>query len=296
MTLRVIRPTSVTEAMLTYSTVAEDTNPAWSAGETCAADVLRHLASTHRVYASAAAGNTGHDPATSPTWWVDAGATNKWAMFDGALGRATTSATDITVRLQPGAVSGLALMNVQARKVRIVIRSTPGGTVVYDELFSLSALTIGNWLEYFTAPFNYRTEYANTNLPLYSQGEIEVTLYGNGQQDVVCAEMVLGTSIELGVPTYGAKLGITDYSKKDTDAWGNTTLVQRSFARTLDLGFKLDGVQLDRVYAALSELRSTPCVWLADGLPAIYGWMGDFSIDVRAKSHSYCSLQIKGLT
>lgn len=296
MTLRVIRTTSITEAMLAYSSVAEDTNPAWSAGETCGLGALRHLASTHRVYAAAAAGNVGHDPSTSPTWWTDAGATNRWAMFDGALGRSTTSATDVTVRLQPGAVSGLALMGVQARRVRIAIRDTVSGATVYDRTFSLSAVTIGNWLEYFTAPFTYRTEFANTALPLYSQGELEVTLYGNGQQDVVCAELVVGTAVDLGVPTYGAKLGITDYSRKDTDAWGNTTLVQRAFARTLDIGFKLDGAQLERVYATLGELRATPCVWLADGLPAIYGWVGDFSIDVRAQTHSFCNLQIKGLT
>jgi hypothetical protein len=43
--------------------------------------------------------------------------------------------------------------------------------------------------------------------------------------------MVLGQLRDLGSTPLGAKGGITDYSKKSTDDFGNLSLVERGFAK-----------------------------------------------------------------
>lgn len=70
-------------------------------------------AQVHKVYESLQAANTGHYPLISPTWWVEVGSTNRWAMFDGAVSSQTTNADEIKVTLNTvGRDDAVALFNV----------------------------------------------------------------------------------------------------------------------------------------------------------------------------------------
>lgn len=300
MSTTIIKPTVVTPALL-LSTTATEPTAEWAAGTTYAADARVSLADTRRVYQSVQAGNTGHDPRTAPTWWVDVGATNPWAMFDGGLGTLTQSTTAVTVVLRPGMVSAIALLQVRAAFVRVVMRSTSGGVTVYDKTEAMNRAFVTNWWEYFTAPFEYRNEVIFMGLPAYPDCELEVTITSDNVVPAQCGEMVLGSAFTLGDPQQGARLGLVDYSRKDTDEWGNTTLTQRAFARTLDLPLLLDAEQLSKVYGLLSSLRATPIVVIPSAMSrfsamVVYGWIGDFSIELQSYSKYYCNLQVKGLT
>lgn len=299
MSMIVIKPTTITSGNLTSSNVTES-NAEWSAGTTYAADARVTMASTARTYQSLQAANTGHSPASSPTWWVDVGPSNKWAMFDNALGTQTSMAAGITTVLHPGAVSALALLQMQCYSAQVTMRSSPGGTVVYDSTQYLNRGYIDGWYEWTVAPFEYKPDALFLNLPAYSDCEITVTITPD-TNPALCGELVVGTASTIGEVQYGVKLGITDYSVKTTDDWGNTTLVQRAYTRTLDVPLVLDATQLSRLYGLLSGLRATPCVWVTSSsarydAAMVYGWTGEFSIDIATFSKHYCTLQIKGLT
>lgn len=301
MSLTIIKPTVITPALLASSTATEAAAPEWAAGTTYAEDARCTLASTRRTYQSLQAANLNQVPTASPSWWVDVGPSNQWAMFDGALGSVTEDATAITVVLRPGPVSALAVMQVRAESVRVQIRDAPGGATVYDRTETMNRAFVDDWYEWTTAPFEYRPEVIFQGLPMYTACEIEVTLTADTLNPARCGELVVGTAHTLGNAQYGVKLGIVDYSRKETDAWGNTTLVQRAFAKTLDLPLILDATELAKAYGLLANLRATPCVFVPSGLArysacVVYGWVGEFSIELATFAKHYCNLQVKGLT
>lgn len=89
-------------------------------------------AATHRVYESAKAANVGNDPAGASGLWIDVGPTKRWAMFDQALGTASTATRSIEVNLTAGTVQAVALLDVVATAVRV--RSTG-----YDRTIAVGA-------------------------------------------------------------------------------------------------------------------------------------------------------------
>lgn len=301
MTMTVIRPVTITEAMLTATTLAEDTNPAYAVGTTYALGDRVHLADVHRVYESLQAANTGNDPITASAWWVEVSPTNRWAMFDQSVGTVSEGTSPLRVKLLPGAITALALIGlVGATEATVTIYASPGGAQTYTRTISLDSYGISDWLEYWTAPIEYNSEAVFTALPTSGTSEVEVEITGSA--DVGCGSLVVGSAYTLGGVQYGATIGIIDYSRKETDDFGNTSLVERPYARRMDVRLQLNAADLNKTYALLSTLRATPCVWVAvpDVLGyesmTIYGWARDFSIDIALPTVHYCSLQIEGLT
>lgn len=74
---RILRPFELTDTTLISSNVPEAVAATWAGGTTYAADALVGYApvngSAQTVYRSLQASNTGHDPATSPLWWIALG-------------------------------------------------------------------------------------------------------------------------------------------------------------------------------------------------------------------------------
>lgn len=70
----VLIPTTITDAMLTSTTVLEVAPSAYAGGTTYAADTRVSVSGSLgliTVYKSLQSSNTGHDPASSPTWWAE---------------------------------------------------------------------------------------------------------------------------------------------------------------------------------------------------------------------------------
>ena len=74
----------------------------------------------HVVYESLTNNNTNNDPATDTTNWLELGATNHWACFDGTIGNQTEQANSLTYVLAPGAIDSVALMNIESTSVDII--------------------------------------------------------------------------------------------------------------------------------------------------------------------------------
>ena len=113
--------------------------------------------------------------------------------------------------------------------------------------------------------------------------------------------LLAGTFYELGDTQYGASSGITDYSVKDTDAFGVTTFVQRAYSDRNSLSLMFDNAQLNKVKGVLKSVRATPCAWIGtdvDGYEVLdtLGFYRDFSIVISYPTQSLCSLEIEGLT
>ena len=67
--LRITVPVAITDAMVTATDVPEADYAAWDGGTTYALGDRRIKG--HKIWESAQAGNTGHDPETSGSaWWL----------------------------------------------------------------------------------------------------------------------------------------------------------------------------------------------------------------------------------
>lgn len=296
--MKVIKPITITSAMLLSSSAPETDFAAWSSATayTLGAKVIR--TSTHRIYQRLVAGTTATAPESDPVNWLDIGPTNRWAMFDGEISTATTKATSLAVTLAPGRASGLALIGLAGSDVTVSIVETETGDTVYTASTTLDAAIIGDWYQYTYSPFRQMTEWVLSDLPPYSTAEITVTITGT---TTACGALVLGEVYHLGGTLMGPRLGISDYSRKETDEFGAVSFVRRAYARRLTVDAMFPLAELAPLQRLLSDLRATPAVYIpADGMlyapMVIYGWYRDFGVTVAYSTHCLCSLELEGLT
>ena len=295
--MKVITPITITDAMLTSSTAPETDYAAYSAGTTYALGAKVIRTSTHRIYESAQAGNTGHTPESSPTWWIDTAPTNRWAMFDGVVGTITTLASPLTIVIAPGAVNSLALLEISGASVDISM--TVDGETVYSKTVDLEGSVISDYYEYFFEPFDPLSSVVVTDIPIYAYGVITVTLSGSS---VGIGLLSAGIFTDLGETQYGASSGIDDYSLKTKDAFGNTTIVERGYSKQPSFTIAVQQANINKVYRKLASLRAVKCVWIgSDKLeysePLIaFGIPKSFRLEVPHNIFSVFSLEIEGLT
>jgi hypothetical protein len=111
--------------------------------------------------------------------------------------------------------------------------------------------------------------------------------------------LLVGRQLDLGDTEHGADVGIIDYSRKETDQFGVTSVVERAYAKRMTAKVVMDTTAIDVVLTALASLRATPVLWIGseifDSL-TVYGFYKEFSIDIAYPTVSYCSLTIEGLT
>jgi hypothetical protein len=301
--LKIIRPMTVDDAALADSNVLENDYPAYNAGTTYALGdrVIYVTTDTHWIVESLQNSNTGHTPTgeAPDTWWLKIGNTNRWKMFDQSVQSQTENADSIEVEIiADGIASGLALLNVSAATANITVTDAIDGEV-YNEDFNLTSDSgIQDWYAYFFEPIVRMSELAVTDLPSYAGATISVTLTDTGNT-AKCGALILGQFRELGDTQYGMSLGITDYSVKQQDDFGNYTILERAYRRRAELTLWVQNGFVDQLHTTLASFRAEPTVYIgADefGASIIYGFYKDFDINVSFPTHSICNLQLEGLT
>jgi len=299
-TLTVVAPIAITEAMLVSSSVPEDDHPAWLAGTTYA-DGDRVIYN-HRIYESAVADNLGNNPETDssdPPNWVDVGPTNRWACLDSETSTVTEDNGPVTYVFQPGRFASLALIDMQATSVYIKIESAVDGVLYQQTHIIYDNTPVPDWYQYFYQAIRAPKEIVIDDLiPL---GDVTVTITINNTAGAVrLGTLVFGWQYRLGDVRFGARAGIIDYSKKETDAFGATTFVRRAFSKRAELPLWLTRQQVDYVHTVLAELRATPCLWRgADGqytVLTVFGFYRDFDIEIAYPNDALYTLTLEGLT
>jgi len=126
MTLKMIVPVDVNDAVLVASNIAETDYTAWNSGTAYIIGDRVIVVSTHSIYEAIAAG-TNHDPVAdtaleTPLWWVRVGATNKWRAFDGVIQDQAVKTGGITYELDlTSRADGIALFNLDAESVTVQV-------------------------------------------------------------------------------------------------------------------------------------------------------------------------------
>jgi hypothetical protein len=240
-------------------------------------------------------------------WWSRISATERWKLFDmivapdranasanvvgcdwesGVIWESgTTWATDtyssMQVTVQPGLIDTVALMNLDASTVSIIMDNA--GTEVYNETNTPSTAT------YYNAIFE--------DLPAYPNATTQVIIR-NYSGDVNCGEAIFGAIKTLGKVRPGVNVGLVDYSQKQVDAFGGFSILERSFSKRLDCNVMIATTSHSGVMRVLEKYRSTPLVWIISAnysTTLIYGYYRDFKMSIPNLQITDCSLSIEGL-
>lgn len=301
-----IKPVEITDAVLTSSNVTEADATEWlvgtafTAGQTCMVTTTANGAATatHGIYA-AVINNTGNDPTIDTgTNWTLTSYTNRFKMFDSIVQSQTVFNGGIEVEFTPLAyTNSLALINVDAATVDVVVDSTADGEV-YNESYSLTSYSgINDWYAYYFTPIVRLSRLVINDLPPYLDATVTVSI--NDAGDAGCGELVLGNMFIVGDSLHGANLGIIDYSVKNTSASGQITIDQGPYARRSQIDVLCDTSRTDEINTVLASIRSTPVVWVADmdnGATVIYGYYREFNTILSDYTNSLVNFQIEGLT
>lgn len=245
-------------------------------------------------------GNINKTPASWPTVWLEVGATNRWKIFDTSNTSRTAKATSFTYTLTPNiAVSGIGALNITgATSIRVRMVDPLYGSV-YDTTTDLTVLPpLSDWWNWL---FGTRSNQQNAifiDFPYYPFAAITIDF--TGDSSLAVGVLILGqlTNFGLGI-NYGANLSSQDYSRKETNTFGDTVFVERAFAKRGSFNISLNSYEVDAVHAFVSSVRATPCLWIGSisyQSTYIYGWYQDFSILIAYPDMSECSLTLQGLT
>lgn len=298
--MRVIRNITMTDAMLTATSVPENDHAAWSSGTTYALGNRVILTSTHKVYESLQASNLNKNPVTEPLWWVEVSPTNRWKMFDLSSTTQTQLDTSDYYEITPGqAINSVALLNISGVETVRVRLTDPSFGVVYDQTADLTRLPPeSSWYSWFFDERTEQTQFVAEDLPSYPNAVLRVDV--TSLTTALVGVCLFGSvrTIGMGVQQ-GVRLGIQDYSRKERNEWGDTVLVQRAFAKRASYQMLIENRELDNTFRLLSELRATPCLWIGSdryGAIAIFGFYNNFEINIAYATFSDCTLDIEGLT
>jgi len=300
--MKVIKSQAVTDSTLTTTDVPENDYAAWLVGTTYAAAdrVIVTTPNIHNIYESVQGANTGNDPVTDDgTWWTRVSSTNRWKMFNDVVQGQTTQADIIDVSITPAAVTtALAAINVDCASITVVVTDPLEGEV-YNQTFPMTSYSgITNWYDYFFTAINRKKELSVLGLPPYSAAVIDVTFNDLGETAKVGA-LVLGTSANIGDSQYGASFGIIDYSTKEVDSQGRTTITAGTYSDEADIDVVIETGRFAEVKKILTDLRTTPSVWIAEDNTEgtiIYGYYREFDVLLTGPVVSMCTLSIEGLT
>lgn len=276
----------------------EDSTAAWVSGTTYAVGAKVHRPDTHRVYRRAVAGAGTTPPESDPTNWQDIMPTQRWAPLALAQDTYAIALGNIYFTLVTADDGvGLLLGGIRAESVRVVALAPPFSSVAFDQTYTMPPQSS----TYSTGNEPVLAVGLPSDLPAGSQIHITLIAFGVGALKYSWLRyLAVGKSYTLGGTLKGSRIGIADYSRKETDEFGTTTLVQRGYAKRLSLEMTLPNSQVQSTFAVLADLRATPAMWVpADGSDlswlATYGWLKDWGITVQYSRSSLCSLEIEGL-
>ena len=298
----IIRPVVVTDAVLDSSNVPENDYAEWDVATAYTVGNRVILLSTHRIY-EAVGSSTGVNPATDDgTNWLNIGATNRWKAFDQKISDPVTQLESISYTLtdDTSTPTGVALFGLKGISATVTVTDSVEGEVYNQTNSLLDSDEIFDWFTYFFEEITYVSTTLFTGIPPYRGSTVSVTVTEDTGETAQLGQLVFGSLTELGVTTYGTAISIQDFSRKETDAFGNFIVVERAFANLVDFDVRLPTQTAGRVRRILAEYRATPIVYVGNENSSfgtiVYGFYRNFDITLDTPSLSFAAIEVEGLS
>ena len=295
--MKVIKSIETTDAILTYSNIAEDEHPAWLSGTSY--NVNTRVIYQHKIYERIVTGAGVTTPDLDQVNWLYISYTNRYKMFDNIISNSSSRIGGIEFKLTPNqTIDSIVFLNVNAATVRVVMTDPVLG-VVYDKTQILSSIDgVTDYFSYFFAPVGaYKNTALFLDLPSYPTANVTVYI-SSGTALVEVGEVVYGIKKVVGRTNYGTSIGIKSYSRKEFDEFGNVTVVKRKNSKYCEYDIDIDNYMLSDIQRFFSDIDSVPCVFIGnEDLEEliVYGFYSDFKATISFPTVSKCSLRVEGL-
>ena len=303
----IIRPVTVDNTILVSSNVTEDDYAEWASGTTYAdGDRVIVIGDTHKVYESLVNSNTGNDPTTDDgSNWLELGATNRWKAFDQKISDQVenTDSIEYTFNDTSSYITAVAFFGLSGTELNVTLTdNTVGGEgEVYNTTVSLiDNRDVEDWYTYFFEEIIYKTEEQFLDLPPYLDADLDVTITADTGETAKVGQIVFGFLVDIGLTTYGTNISIEDFSRKETDAFGNFIIVERPFSKLADYDVRFRTGTARKVQETLAQYRATPIVYIGSDDVAygttVYGFYRRFDLTLETPSYSLAAIEVEGLT
>lgn len=306
--MKVIIPTTITEAMLGAGvTLSEDPTPVWAAGTYAVGDE-RHVVQTHRVYRCALSGTSSVRPDMDvDNRWKDMRPTNKWAPFDNYTStQAESTTTDIVYPITARFANSVALYGVAGHRYEVTVRESVGGAVIATRTGRLQDPAVG-WWDWLFGRRRTLSKVIITDLPIRPAAQITIAIRASGAVRRAVGMIVIGRIRPFigrgawGGSEFGASAEPYTYSYIDFDEDGQLTIVRKPSATNLRAKLILPRDQADNALAMLQEVLDVPVAFIVTQLPG-YGGLSTFGLAAAApvvyENDQQASIEfnIKGIT
>jgi hypothetical protein len=141
---------------------------------------------------------------------------------------------DVTMNLTgPGRQSRAAQPRERVSSARSWSAPSPTARSTIRPISLTSTEGISDWYAWFFEEIERASQACcSPDLPIYNNPTVRVVLTGTGTATMECGNLVAGQQKDLGRTLHdGAQVGIIDYSRKEADAFGNYTIVERAFSK-----------------------------------------------------------------
>lgn len=297
----ILMPITITEAMLTSSTIAEPAagETAWVSGGSYTIGDRRIRATTHRTY-KAITTHTGltTPPEDDPTNWYDDGPTIKWAAFDALDSTESEATTSLTYVIEPGFANAVCIAGAAGETVTMTAKDATGGTVVksYEAELVGPYYSLADW---FWGPHRARTTHVVTDIPSYPDAEITVTITGATGATVRAGSIRVGNFVPLiisadwGGTEYGARAKPVNFDYIDVKKDGSWKVVPGRKATDISITAVLPQEDADYAVGVIQSI-SGPTV-IAGCTAAGYTSLVNFGIvkaDLSYEGPNHVRIQI----
>ena len=305
MTVSLIIPKTIATADFISSTIPETDYTAWSSGTNYGLAARCISATTHKIYESLIANNLNHDPTninnrtgTTP-WWLEIGATNKWALFDGLSSSQSTADGSFTVLIKPSYYDSIYMGGLAYGSIHVTVQNYIDGPIVYDShVIRLDGSVIDDYWGYFFYPFQQMTDYLFAEI-VHGYAKIVTIEFKADTGNATCGILVFGTRKELGKALYGAKSKPKSYSYINIDEFGVNQIVRRKSATDISLTAIVDLDKASTSIKAVQEALDVPAVWIGSELLEYSGLrifgLGSGEISFDNTDSCYLQLNVLGL-
>jgi len=285
--------------MLTSSNVAETAGvsdpAAWNPATAYVAgnQVSRIGTGIHAIYQRLVNGTTATAPESDATNWAYVSPTNRWKMFDSVNETQTQNTDTIQQVITPGVVvDAIGYDNLSGNSASVSVATG------YSKTKTLKTRVVRSWYGYWFAPFLYRRSALFADLPPLAANVITLTVDKTGST-AKAGTCVIGRKKIIGGVKAEAAAGIIDYSTRTTDAYGNTTITRRAYAKRMTLQVLIDNNQIDDLQQFFADYRATALFWSIAGKRDAFSFMGfykSFEIVVAYAFNSLINLEVEGIT
>lgn len=296
--MKIMIPTQITDSMISDYALSYAEPSAWSSSVSYTAG--NRVAVGKDIYECITANNNANPPENTANFnWIYVGVSNKHKAFDNKINTKTESLGSISFTLTPNdIINGITLFNVQCATVLIVMSDKVDGEVYRREINMVSDANVEDLYDYLFADFEQKSDITVFDLPPYRTASISVTLTGASEETVYLGMVLVGKVKTIGLLNWGVSVGIIDFSTKETDTFGNVTVVPRESSKRANYDIDVETRQVDFIQKQLQEYKTTPIVWVGSEqfeTTIVYGYYRDFNQVIGNPMRSKCTVEVEGL-